>query len=99
MVFVLHRLPTTIEALNQGYEIHVATGISDQLDVLRYHGLIVHLLAIGRSNAGGEDEADFSAYLAYLQVTRPNIVHLVTIKWFILSVLLHAWRGSLQLSR
>ena len=41
--FLSHRLPIAKEALNQGYEVHIATTISDKLIVLRNNGLIVHL--------------------------------------------------------
>ena len=50
--FLSHRLPIAIEALNQGYEVHVAAGISDKIEILRSHGFIVHPLALGRSSIG-----------------------------------------------
>ena len=41
--FLSHRLPIAKEALNQGYEVLIATTISDKLIVLRNNSLIVHL--------------------------------------------------------
>lgn len=79
--FLSHRLPIAIEALGQGYEVHVATGITDKLDVLHSHGFVVHPLAIGRSSTSFAVE--FRTFLEMLSVfkkVQPHIVHLVTIK-------------------
>jgi len=79
--FVSHRLPIAIEALNQGYEVHIATGITDKLDELQARGFIVHPLAIGRSSTGLIGE--LRTFLRIVQIFKkvhPDIVHLVTIK-------------------
>ncbi len=79
--FVSHRLPIALEALNQGYEVHVATGITDKFDILQSHGLIVHPLAIGRSSTGLVSELQtFKEILQVFRKVGPHIVHLVTIK-------------------
>ncbi|SEA11207.1 Glycosyltransferase involved in cell wall bisynthesis [Desulfuromusa kysingii] len=79
--FLSHRLPIAIEALNYGYEVHVATGITDKLDVLRSYGLIVHPLTMGRSSTGIVGEVrTFMSILRIFMKVKPNIVHLVTIK-------------------
>jgi glycosyltransferase involved in cell wall biosynthesis len=79
--FLSHRLPIAIEALNQGYEVHVATGITDKLDILRSYGFIVHPLTIGRSSIGIVGELrTFLEILWIFRKVRPQIVHLVTIK-------------------
>ena len=79
--FLSHRLPIAIEALSQGYEVHVAAGITDKLDVLLSYGLIVHPLAIGRSSTGfvGEMQTFFEIFQV-LKKVQPQLVHLVTIK-------------------
>ena len=41
--FLSHRILISKKALNQGYEVQIATTISDKLIVLRNNGLIVHL--------------------------------------------------------
>ena len=83
--FLSHRLPIAINALNQGYEVHIATGITDKLEVLRSHGLIVHPLVIGRSSTGLASEVrTFCGILQVFKKVRPHIVHLVTIKPVIL---------------
>jgi glycosyltransferase involved in cell wall biosynthesis len=79
--FLSHRLPIALEAMRQGYEVHVATGITDRFDELRSHGLIVHPLAIKRSSTGLAGEV--RTFLQIVQVfkkVQPQIVHLVTIK-------------------
>lgn len=79
--FLSHRLPIAIEALNQGYEVHVATGITDKLDVLRSHGLIVHPLNIERSSTGLVGEVrTFWGILQVFRKVKPDVAHLVTIK-------------------
>lgn len=79
--FLSHRLPIAIEALKQGYEVHVATGITNKFDVLCSYGLIVHPLAIGRSSTGfvGEVKTLWEILHIFKKV-QPQIVHLVTIK-------------------
>jgi len=79
--FLSHRLPIALEALNQGYEVHVVTGITDKLDVLLSHGFIVHSLSISRSSTDFVSEVlTFWNILRTLKRVRPHIVHLVTIK-------------------
>ena len=79
--FVSHRLPIAIEALNQGYEVHIATGITNKLDVLRANGLIVHSLALKRSSTSLAGEIQtFWEILQVFRKVQPLIVHLVTIK-------------------
>ena len=79
--FLSHRLPIAIEALNQGYEVHVATGISNKLEELRLHGFFVHQLPIGRGRTIFVNEVRaFWRILRVLIKIRPDVVHLVTIK-------------------
>lgn len=79
--FLSHRLPIAIEALQSGYDVHVACGITDKFDELRRHGLVVHPLSMNRSSA-----SIVNAGISLLQLWRvfrsvcPDIVHLVTIK-------------------
>jgi glycosyltransferase involved in cell wall biosynthesis len=79
--FLSHRLPIALEALRQGYEVHIATALTDKITVLQGHGLIVHPLSLDRSDAGL-----CAAWLSCWQIHRiykdvkPDVVHLVTIK-------------------
>lgn len=79
--FISHRLPIALEAIKQGFEVHIATEITDRAEILEELGLIVHPLTITRSNTGL-----FSNIRTFLQILKtikkinPDLVHLVTIK-------------------
>ncbi len=77
--FISHRLPVAIEAIKQGYEVHIATKITDQLNFLEMKGLIVHPLNIHRSGIRSV-VFEFFKILFLLHKIAPEIVHLVTIK-------------------
>ena len=47
--FISHRLPIAVEAIKQGYEVHIATKVTDQLNFLEMNGMIVHSLNLHRS--------------------------------------------------
>ena len=40
--FVSHRLPIAIEAINQGYEVHLATDVSNKSKILNKNGIILN---------------------------------------------------------
>ena len=46
--FLSHRLPIAIEAIKQGFAVHVATAITNKLDLLKNNGLVVHPLKLHR---------------------------------------------------
>ncbi|MFA6121773.1 MAG: glycosyltransferase family 4 protein [Sideroxydans sp.] len=79
--FMSHRLPIALEAKRQGYEVHIATGITDQKEAMEKCGLIVHSISIDRSspNLIGLMRTFFQLLNLFLKV-RPDLVHLVTIK-------------------
>jgi len=79
--FMSHRLPIALAALRQGYEVHLATAITDQLASLQQQGLVVHPILHDRSGANPIRAARvfFQIFLVFLKV-RPDMVHLVTIK-------------------
>jgi glycosyltransferase involved in cell wall biosynthesis len=79
--FLSHRLPVALAAMREGYEVHVATGITDRLAELESYGLTVHPLRIRRGRAG--ILAEWGAFFEIFQLFRainPDLVHLVTIK-------------------
>lgn len=79
--FISHRLPIAIAALEHGYEVHVATGITDRLPELEAHGLIVHQLPIKRGKATlGNEFSSFLKITRILRTVKPDVLHLVTIK-------------------
>jgi glycosyltransferase involved in cell wall biosynthesis len=79
--FLSHRLPIALEALRQGYQVHIATGLTDKLGELERHGLVVHPLALDRSSAGlGNAWRTMVQLWQIFRAVRPDVVHLVTIK-------------------
>ena len=77
--FISHRLPIAVEAIKQGYEVHVATKITDQLNFLEMNGMIVHPLNLHRSGIISI-ASEFLEILFLLYRIAPEVVHLVTIK-------------------
>lgn len=79
--FLSHRLPIALEAQRQGYQVHIATGLTDRLDELQRQGLVVHPLALDRSSAGLGNAWRTGVQLwQVFRTVRPDVVHLVTIK-------------------
>jgi glycosyltransferase involved in cell wall biosynthesis len=79
--FLSHRLPIALEAMRQGYEVHIATGMTDKLDDLQHHGLVVHPLALDRSSASLGNAWSTMVQLWHIfRAVRPDVVHLITIK-------------------
>lgn len=79
--FLSHRLPIALEAIKEGYEVHIATKITDKLDELERYGLIVHSLELHRSQIGLFSFLyEFKEIFSVIKSITPDIVHLVTIK-------------------
>ncbi len=79
--FLSHRLPIALEAMRQGYEVHIAVGITDRLAEMQSHGLHVHPLGISRSKTGlGEALKVAGQIWRVYKAVKPDVVHLVTIK-------------------
>lgn len=79
--FVSHRLPIATAALERGYEVHIATEVTDCKERLEQLGIIIHDVRFGRSNSSLPGVVRlFYDLLRVLRQVRPQIVHLVTIK-------------------
>ena len=79
--FVSHRLPIAIEAINQGYEVHLATDVSNKSKILNKNGINVHPLKLHRSNSNiASLILEFKEIFSTIRMIRPDILHLVTIK-------------------
>jgi glycosyltransferase involved in cell wall biosynthesis len=79
--FLSHRLPIALEAQRQGFQVHVATVLTDRLDELQCHGLMVHQLALDRSSAGlGNAWRTMIELWKVFKLVRPDVLHLITIK-------------------
>lgn len=79
--FISHRLPVALQALKDGYEVHIATGVTDGQSKLEECGLTVHELKLGR-----RDLNIFRNFVTFFQIfsvlyrVKPDILHLVSIK-------------------
>lgn len=79
--FISHRLPLALEALEKGYEVHIACGITDKKEYLESLSLKVHPLNISRSGTGIKEEIKvFLEIYKILRKIKPDIAHFVTIK-------------------
>ena len=67
--------------MRQGYEVHIATALTDQLVVLKNHGLVVHPLTLNRSGVGlWAIGKTFWQIFRVCKFIKPDVVHFVTIK-------------------
>jgi glycosyltransferase involved in cell wall biosynthesis len=79
--FLSHRLQVALEAKRQGFQVHIATGLTDKLGELQRHGLVVHPLTLDRSSTGlGNAWRTMVQLWQVFRAVRPDVVHLVTIK-------------------
>jgi glycosyltransferase involved in cell wall biosynthesis len=79
--FISHRLPIAIDAAAKGYEVHVATTVTNQAKQIIDHGFILHDINIsrGKTNPFFVIKNLFDIIFLFKKI-KPNIVHLVTIK-------------------
>lgn len=79
--FLSHRLPVALAAMREGYQVHVAVGITDRLPELQSYGFMVHPLRMRRGKAGIVSEwIAFTDLIRLFRSVKPDLVHLVTIK-------------------
>lgn len=79
--FVSHRLPIAVEAIRSGYEVHLATAVTQYGSMLAETGIVVHPLRLRRGEAGlANSVVSFIELLRLFHAIRPDIIHLVTIK-------------------
>ncbi|MBL4852009.1 MAG: glycosyltransferase family 4 protein [Gammaproteobacteria bacterium] len=79
--FVSHRLPIALQAMNEGYEVHLLCTVTNKTEYLEGIGLTVHPFSFSRSGKNTVKEF-FSVFKLYKQIKRikPDLIHLVTIK-------------------
>jgi len=79
--FISHRLPIALAAIECGYEVHIATGITNKQAELEAQGFIIHPLPINRGKASLNSEIlAFKAIAHILKTIKPDLLHLITIK-------------------
>lgn len=79
--FLLHRLPETLGALREGYEVHVATPPGVRAEEVQAHGLVHHGLVLSRS--GRNPLRELRSLLAFYRLFRhvkPDLAYLMTVK-------------------
>ena len=83
--FVSHRLGIARAAIEKGFEVHVATTLTNQASIIRDNGLILHEVKMSRS--GSRIIGNLKTFFKIVKIFRevnPKLVHLVTIKPVIL---------------
>lgn len=79
--FLSHRLPVAKEAKQRGLEVGIACGLTQSHSRLQEHGFMIHPLKIERSSTNPVRAlGSFFELYRLLKVTKPDLVHLVTIK-------------------
>lgn len=79
--FISHRLPIAKAALEAGYEVHVATGVTSKKTELESYGFIVHSLPIRRGKTSLISElATYKNIVSIFRQIKPDLIHLITIK-------------------
>lgn len=79
--FLSHRLPLALAAQGDGFDIHVATPLSDDVEKIRAAGFRFHPIPLTRRGARlGEELASVIALYRLYRKVKPDLVHLVTIK-------------------
>jgi glycosyltransferase involved in cell wall biosynthesis len=90
--FLSHRLPIALKAQQAGFDVHIATGITDKLNVLQAYGLTVQPLGLVRGGLGVFNAIKTLIELRRIfRVVQPDLVHLVTIKPVLLGGLVARW--------
>jgi glycosyltransferase involved in cell wall biosynthesis len=92
--FQSHRLPIALAAMKAGYEVHLATGITDKRAELEEQGLTVHPLGLARGGIGFLNAVwTLKGLLRMVRSVKPDVMHLVTIKPVLLGGLVARWAG------
>ncbi|MDE1335100.1 glycosyltransferase family 4 protein [Vibrio aestuarianus] len=79
--FVSHRLPIALEAIQQGYDVHLACAFSDKREQLEKMGISCHDIAFSRSGSSLKSELKvITAIRSLIKEIEVDVVHAVTIK-------------------
>lgn len=79
--FVSHRLPIALEAIKNGYEVHIACGVTDKQHYLESVGINVHPISLSRSGTSIFRELNVLKELwNIVKEVKPDVSHVVTIK-------------------
>lgn len=78
--FLSHRLPIALEALANGYDVHILTTITDGKEDLIRHGFTIHKFSGGRGVNRPIDVIKQFLEIRYtIKLVQPDLIHLVTV--------------------
>lgn len=79
--FVSHRLPIALEAIKQGYDVHLACAFSEKKDYLTKLGITCHDVNFSRSGSSfSKDASSILNLRRCIKDVNPELIHAVTIK-------------------
>lgn len=79
--FLSHRLPVALGALEAGYEVHIATQVTDRLAEMEDYGFIVHPLSFRRTDTGLTSIVKLTYEIfSICRLIQPEVTHFVTVK-------------------
>ena len=79
--FVSHRLPIALAAQSKGYEVHLASKVTNKGELIRSHGIYLHDLPIARSSSSPLSVINsILCIISLVFVVKPDIIHSITIK-------------------
>ena len=95
--FISHRLPIAKAAIDNGYEVHIATTITKFEKKLKKEGLMVHSLNFKRSGSNPLILINSFIQILFLYYRiKPNLVHLVTIQPVLLGSIAAKFNSSIS---
>lgn len=93
--FISHRLPIAIEAIKEGYDVHLACGITDKRELIENHGITLHEIPFSRSDISLLGELKTLLVLSkVIRAVNADIIHSITIKPVIYANILAKMLGN-----
>jgi glycosyltransferase involved in cell wall biosynthesis len=79
--FLSHRLPIALQAQKAGFDVHIATGITNKLHIIESYGIKAHPIRLVRGGWGVLNAiTTFLDLCLIVKQIKPDLMHLVTIK-------------------
>ncbi|MFT5756064.1 MAG: glycosyltransferase involved in cell wall biosynthesis [Alteromonadaceae bacterium] len=90
--FLSHRLPIAVEAIKQGFDVHLACSITEKKMELEAYGITIHPLMISRSGTSILNEIkSLKQVYTVVNSIKPDIIHTVTIKPVLYGNIVSRW--------
>jgi len=84
--FLSHRLPIALEAIKQGYDVHVATSVTLPPSIFEFHNITLHPIPIKRGSSSFLDS--FRAFFSIILLCcalKPQLIHCITLQIIVLA--------------